>query len=357
MRGAELAGTVLPAYDVGGDWFDHSADADGAWLALADAAGKGGRASAASALSLAAFRAARQAGAPLVDAAILMDQAVVGFGDPSMFVTALIARWHAASRSIEWLACGHPLPCILTADGRSGAVRRRSSSRPSASSTAIGWRRTPPRSRPDDRVVFFSDGVVERRSIDGPDGRRGFVDHVALVTEPSAASLLTHIVSHVSGLHETPLDDDATVIVLRVLDDRSHEPSTTYRSRVMRLRRRAAGAPRGAAFFDLDRTLIRRSSMLAMAPTLRRHGLIGWRSLARATVWHAVYLVRGVSSKELSQVAGQTFRLMRGWPVEEFRALIAEEIEPLAALAFPDAITRMRAHQARGEPASSSPPR
>jgi HAD superfamily hydrolase (TIGR01490 family) len=91
--------------------------------------------------------------------------------------------------------------------------------------------------------------------------------------------------------------------------------------------------------------------MLALAPTLRRHGLIGWRSLARAMAWHAVYLVRGVSSRELAQVADQTFRLMRGWPVEEFRALVADEIEPLAALAFPDAIQRMRAHQARGEPA------
>jgi HAD superfamily hydrolase (TIGR01490 family) len=105
----------------------------------------------------------------------------------------------------------------------------------------------------------------------------------------------------------------------------------------------------GAAFFDLDRTLIRRSSMLALAPALKRQGLIGWRSLARASVWHAVYLVRGVSSRELSKVAEQTFRLMRGWPVEELQALIAEQIEPLAALAFPDAITRMRAHQARGE--------
>jgi HAD superfamily hydrolase (TIGR01490 family) len=102
-------------------------------------------------------------------------------------------------------------------------------------------------------------------------------------------------------------------------------------------------------FFDLDRTLIRRSSMLALAPTLKRHGLIGWRSLARASVWHAVYLVRGVSSRELSSVAEQTFRLMRGWPVAELQALIEEQIEPLAALAFPDAITRMRAHQARGE--------
>jgi phosphoserine phosphatase len=115
----------------------------------------------------------------------------------------------------------------------------------------------------------------------------------------------------------------------------------------------AAAAPdragRGAAFFDLDSTLIRRSSMLALAPTLRRHGLIGWRSLARASVWHAVYLIRGVSSRELSQVAEQTFKLVRGWPIEELRALIADQIEPLAALAFPDAISRMRAHQERGE--------
>jgi HAD superfamily hydrolase (TIGR01490 family) len=108
-------------------------------------------------------------------------------------------------------------------------------------------------------------------------------------------------------------------------------------------------APAGAAFFDLDRTLIRRSSMLALAPSLKRHGLIGWGSLARASIWHAIYLIRGVSSNQLAQAADQTFRLMRGWPVEEFQALIAEEIEPLAALAFPDAIQRMRAHQARGE--------
>ena len=105
----------------------------------------------------------------------------------------------------------------------------------------------------------------------------------------------------------------------------------------------------GAAFFDLDRTILRRSSMLALAPTLRRHGLIGWRSLGRASLWHVVYLVRGVSSEELDDVAEQTFGLMRDWPVDGFRALVAEQINPLAALAFPDAIARMRAHQRRGE--------
>ena len=61
FRGAEIAASVLPAYDVGGDWFEHSADHHGAWLAVADAAGKGPRASAVSALTVAALRAARQA--------------------------------------------------------------------------------------------------------------------------------------------------------------------------------------------------------------------------------------------------------------------------------------------------------
>ncbi len=224
VRGAELAGTVLPAYDVGGDWFDHAADADGAWLALADAAGKGGRASAASALSVAAFRAARQAGASLVDAAALMDQAVVGFGDPSMFVTLLVARWHAASRSIEWLSCGHPLPFLLPPGGGPRELQSvvfpplgiGDPSQLSVTHTELA---------PDDRVVFFSDGVVERRDLMGRLGVPRFLEHVGRVAEPSAASLLTHIVSHVSGLHETPLDDDATVLVLRALDDRVHEPS------------------------------------------------------------------------------------------------------------------------------------
>ncbi len=98
FRGAEVAGSVLPAYDVGGDWFEHSAEHTGAWLAVADAAGKGPRASALSALTLAAMRAARQAGATPTDAALLMDRAIAGFGDPSMFVTALLARWEHATR-------------------------------------------------------------------------------------------------------------------------------------------------------------------------------------------------------------------------------------------------------------------
>ena len=78
-----------------------------------------------------------------------------------------------------------------------------------------------------DRVVFYSDGVIERRCAAGRLGAEALYRHIAATTEPSAASLLTDILKHVAALHETPLDDDATVLVLAVLDDRTHEPSAS----------------------------------------------------------------------------------------------------------------------------------
>lgn len=223
VRGAEIAGSVLPAYDVGGDWFEHAADHAGAWLAVADAAGKGSRASAVSALTLAALRAARQNGESLPDAATLMDRAIVAFGDSSMFVTALLARWEYATRTLEWLTFGHPQPCRLATDGSLDELH----------GTVLpplglldGQHLVPARTalRPGDRVVFYSDGVIERRCAEDRLGTQGLHRLLTAVAEPSAASLLTHVLKHVAGLHETPLDDDATVMVLGVLDDRTHEP-------------------------------------------------------------------------------------------------------------------------------------
>jgi serine phosphatase RsbU (regulator of sigma subunit) len=223
FRGAEIAGSVLPAYDVGGDWFEHAADNAGAWLAVADAAGKGPRASAVSALALAALRATRQAGGSLADAATIMDRAIVGFGDPAMFVTALLARWEYATRTLEWLTFGHPQPCRLAGDGRLDEFH----------GTVLpplglldGQQLVAARESllPGDRVVFYSDGVIERRHAQDRLGVAGLHRHLTATTQPSAASLLTHVLQYVAGLHESPLDDDATVVVLGILEDRTHEP-------------------------------------------------------------------------------------------------------------------------------------
>ena len=163
IRGAEIAGSVLPAYDVGGDWFEHIADRGGAWVAVADASGKGPRASALSALTLAALRATREAGGSLDEAADEMDRAILGFGDPSMFVTALLARWNYADSTLEWLTFGHPQPCRVTAGGELDDL---SGTRLPPLGLLAGQPLAVARLalRPGDRVVFYSDGVIERRS-------------------------------------------------------------------------------------------------------------------------------------------------------------------------------------------------
>ncbi|MDX6475073.1 MAG: phosphoserine phosphatase RsbU/P [Gaiellaceae bacterium] len=231
FRGAEIAASVLPAYDVGGDWFDHSADREGAWLAVADAAGKGPRASAVSALTVAALRAARQAGGSLAEAGVLMDRAIVGFEDPGMFVTALLARWEYATRTLEWLTFGHPQPCRLAADA---SLEELDGPVVPPLGLLADQKLVPARAElhVGDRVVFYSDGVVERRCAGGRLGAAALHRHLREAPGPSAASLLTHVLHHVAGLHETPLDDDATVMVLAVLGDRTHEPSAGPPERV-----------------------------------------------------------------------------------------------------------------------------
>ncbi len=62
IAGAQLAGVLLPSYEVGGDWFDFVENRDGAWLAIADAAGKGATAAGLGASALGALRAARRSG-------------------------------------------------------------------------------------------------------------------------------------------------------------------------------------------------------------------------------------------------------------------------------------------------------
>ncbi len=68
IAGAQLAGALLPSYEVGGDWFDFVENRDGAWLAIADAFGKGPTAAGLGAAALGALRAARRSGQDLEQA-------------------------------------------------------------------------------------------------------------------------------------------------------------------------------------------------------------------------------------------------------------------------------------------------
>ena len=218
IAGGELAATLLPAYDVGGDWFDHAENPEGTWLTVADAMGKGVRATAVSAIALAALRSAPRSGDSLEGCCQVVDDAVLEMAaaEPT-FLTAVIAIWYAASRTLAWVNCGHPAPLLLAADGTteelSGAV-----SLPFglAEAGTRHFERVQRNLSSGDRVIFYSDGITERRTPSGRFGIDGLIGAASTATDTSAAALADAIEQAVMNASQEDVSDDATQLVLRV---------------------------------------------------------------------------------------------------------------------------------------------
>jgi len=105
-----------------------------------------------------------------------------------------------------------------------------------------------------------------------------------------------------------------------------------------------------AAFFDLDRTLIRRSSVLALAPSFQRRGLISRRDLAKSAVWQLLFVLRGASAKRVRSAAEDGMKVLNGFSVEEMQHLVGDAMEPvLRPLVYAEPLHLLRQHRERGE--------
>jgi HAD superfamily hydrolase (TIGR01490 family) len=108
---------------------------------------------------------------------------------------------------------------------------------------------------------------------------------------------------------------------------------------------------RAAAFFDLDRTLIRRSSALALAGTFRERGLISRTQLAKAAAWQLLFVMRGASHEAVRSAAEDGLRVLRGMTPNELRELVGYALEPvLRPLVYQEPLDLVMHHRARGEP-------
>jgi PAS domain-containing protein len=214
LSGGQLAGGVLPSYDTGGDWFDYVENRDGAWVAVADAAGRGARAAALGSVALAALRASRRNEATLEEAVGAMHETMCDAGDDEFFLTALVARWSPVYASFSWINAGHPPPLVLAPDGTVTELRA-----PPALPLGLG-----PRERPfkrsfrtlheGERVVLYTDGVSNRPVGDGVFGSEGIARAARSADGGSASALARAIQEEVVAASERPLRDDAAVVVL-----------------------------------------------------------------------------------------------------------------------------------------------
>jgi HAD superfamily hydrolase (TIGR01490 family) len=106
-----------------------------------------------------------------------------------------------------------------------------------------------------------------------------------------------------------------------------------------------------AAFFDLDRTLLRRSSALALAGTFRARGLISRRQLAKAAAWQLLFVLRGASHDAVKRAAEDGLLILRGFSPVEMRELVTGAMEKvLRPLVYEDSLQLIDRHRRRGEP-------
>jgi HAD superfamily hydrolase (TIGR01490 family) len=107
---------------------------------------------------------------------------------------------------------------------------------------------------------------------------------------------------------------------------------------------------RSAAFFDLDRTLLRRSSALALAPHFRRHGVITRTQVVKAAFWQLLFGMHGAGPERVRAAAEDGLMLLRGFTPRQMRELVAEALEPaLRPLVYTEPLGLARHHRERGE--------
>ena len=106
----------------------------------------------------------------------------------------------------------------------------------------------------------------------------------------------------------------------------------------------------GAAFFDLDRTLISRSSSLSLAPVFHRRGLLRRRDRMKAALAQAIFVRYGAGTSRVGQTAQSAMVFLKGVPVAEMREIVAESVEStFKPHVYADALGLVALHRERGE--------
>jgi HAD superfamily hydrolase (TIGR01490 family) len=104
-----------------------------------------------------------------------------------------------------------------------------------------------------------------------------------------------------------------------------------------------------AAFFDLDKTVIARSSTLALGKPLLREGLIPRSMIIKAIYAQLVYQLLGADEAKMDKMRVALLELTKGWERERLQALIRETItEIIEPVIYEEALGLIAEHRAAG---------
>jgi HAD superfamily hydrolase (TIGR01490 family) len=106
---------------------------------------------------------------------------------------------------------------------------------------------------------------------------------------------------------------------------------------------------RPAAFFDLDKTIIAKSSALAFSRPFYAGGLINRRSVLRSTYAQFVFLIGGADHDQMEKMREFLSRMVTGWHVDTVREIVADTLHNIVEpLVYEEAVSLIDEHQLAG---------
>jgi phosphoserine phosphatase RsbU/P len=223
VAAARLASRYLSASaeaQVGGDIVEVIADgANPRWL-VGDTRGKGLPAVRLASVAATSFRdACAQPGLPLAEVARAVDLSVTRAAGEEDFVTAVFAELDPAGW-IQLVICGHPAPLRLSTDGELVLLA------PKAFSAPLGLHPDLHVStfsvRTGDRLVFFTDGLLEARDRAGRFFRLD--QQIQALSRPDLQAAADELLDRLRAHTRRRLDDDVAILLaeLTLTDRRLH---------------------------------------------------------------------------------------------------------------------------------------
>lgn len=104
-----------------------------------------------------------------------------------------------------------------------------------------------------------------------------------------------------------------------------------------------------AAFFDLDKTILTRSSTLAFGRPLRDNGLINRRTVLKGVYAQAVYLAVGADAGQMDRIRDRVAALCAGWEVARVRGIVRSALHEIVnPMIYAEATALMDQHRAAG---------
>lgn len=209
-----VSGILEPAYAIGGDSFDYAVNPRGVEFAMIDAVGHGMGAVLVSVAAITSLRNGRREGISLEAAYHETGAVIEEQFHNSNFVTAQFGTL-TVEGELTWLNAGHPLPLLM----RNGTYIGELPCKPSwpLGLGGVVHEIATKRLQPGDRVLFFTDGVVEAKSTSGEDfGVPRLADFLvrASLDQLSQAETLRRLSSSVLAHNGATLADDASLLLI-----------------------------------------------------------------------------------------------------------------------------------------------